>query len=255
MNATEHKLPDALFMDLDRSGPIPLYYQVAQRLEKAILDGERGLPAGARLENEVALGVRLGLSRPTIRRAIQELVDKGLVVRRRGIGTQVVHGQISRNVELTSLFEDLERTGQLPETFVLSHEVVGADKQTADTLGVEVGAPTLRLTRLRKSDGVPIAILNNVLPPDLIDLDVDSLNEHGLYQLLRHRGVTMRVAKQTIGARAATPHESGLLEIDDGGPLLTMTRVAFDNSGRAAEYGHHVYRPDLYSFEVTLVEK
>lgn len=242
-------------MDLDRSGPIPLYYQVAQRLEKAILDGEGELPPGARLENEVALGIRLGLSRPTIRRAIQELVDKGLVVRRRGIGTQVVHGRISRNVELTSLFEDLKRTGQRPETLVLSHDIVGASKQIAEILGVGVGAPTLHLTRLRKSDGVPLAILNNVLPPDLVDLDIDALHEHGLYQLLRHRGTTMRVAKQTIGARAATPAESRLLDVEDAGPLLTMTRVVFDNSGRAAEYGRHVYRPDRYSFEATLVEK
>lgn len=255
MNPTETKLPDSLFMDLDRSGPIPLYYQVAQRLERAILDGERGLPPGARLENEVSLGMRLGLSRPTIRRAIQELVDKGLVVRRRGIGTQVVHGQISRNVELTSLYEDLERTGQRPETVVLTHEIVGADKQIAEVLDVPLGAPTLHLTRLRKSDGVPLAVLNNVLPPELSDLDIDALSEHGLYQMLRSRGVTMRVAKQTIGARSATPAESELLDVEPDGPLLTMTRVAFDNAGRAAEYGHHVYRPDLYSFQVTLVEK
>jgi DNA-binding GntR family transcriptional regulator len=86
-------------------------------------------------------------------------------------------------------------------------------------------------------------------------LDTDALNDHGLYQLLRYRGVTMRVAKQTIGARAATAEESELLDIDPGGPLLTMTRVAFDDSGRAVEYGHHLYRPDLYSFQVTLVAK
>ena len=79
--------PDDLFADLDRSGPVPLYYQVSTRLEGAIHDGT--IPAGARLENEIAIGQRLGLSRPTVRRAIQELVDKGLLVRRRGIGTQV----------------------------------------------------------------------------------------------------------------------------------------------------------------------
>jgi len=76
-----------LFSDLNRSGPIPLYYQVETAIEKAILEG--ALPAGARLENEVALGERLNLSRPTIRRAIQDLVDKGLLVRRRGVGTQL----------------------------------------------------------------------------------------------------------------------------------------------------------------------
>ena len=97
----ESVLPMGLFMDLKKSGPIPLYFQVSQRIEKVILDG--GPPAGARLEKEVALAERLGLSRPTVRRAIQEIVDKGLLVRRRGIGTQVVPGQVTRKIELPSL--------------------------------------------------------------------------------------------------------------------------------------------------------
>lgn len=253
MAQPEQTLPVELFLDLDRSGPIPLYYQIANRLEQAILD--ETLPAGSRLENEVALGNRLGLSRPTIRRAIQELVDKGLLVRRRGIGTQVVHGKVTRNVELTSLFEDLERTGQKPETDVLSAEISTADEQAAEALGVAVGSPVVHIKRLRKADGVPLAILENFLPEDFTDLDLNSLDHHGLYQLLRARGVTMRVAKQRIGARAAGGSESELLDIPKGGALLTMSRTAFDNSGRAVEFGQHVYRPDLYSFEVTLVDR
>ena len=69
---------------VDRASPVPLYYQVAQVLERAIETGD--LPAGSRLENEIALAERLGLSRPTVRRAIAYLVDQGLVVRKRGIG-------------------------------------------------------------------------------------------------------------------------------------------------------------------------
>jgi DNA-binding GntR family transcriptional regulator len=249
----EQTLPVELFIDLDRSGPIPLYYQIANRLEQAILDEK--LPAGSRLENEVALGNRLGLSRPTIRRAIQELVDKGLLVRRRGIGTQVVHGKVTRNVALTSLFEDLERTGQKPETEVLAAAVDTADAKLAEALGVAVDSPTLHIKRLRKADGVPLAILENFLPEDFTDLDIDALRQHGLYQLLRGRGVTMRVAKQRIGAREASGPESEILDVRKGGALLTMSRTAFDISGRAVEFGQHVYRPDLYSFEVTLVDR
>lgn len=253
MAQPEQTLPVELFLDLDRSGPIPLYYQIANRLEQAILD--ETLPAGSRLENEVALGNRLGLSRPTIRRAIQELVDKGLLVRRRGIGTQVVHGKVTRNVELTSLFEDLERTGQKPETDVLSAEISTADEVTAEALGVAVGSPVVHIRRLRRADGVPLAILENFLPEDFTDLDLSALDHHGLYQLLRARGVTMRVAKQRIGARESGGSESELLDIPKGGALLTMSRTAFDSSGRAVEFGQHVYRPDLYSFEVTLVDR
>src|ERR1700742_1150111 len=94
MQTAYTELPTSLFIDIDRSGPIPLYYQLASRIESAIVDGT--IPAGSRIDNEVGLGERLGVSRPTVRRAIQELVDKGLLVRRRGIGTQVVHGEIAR---------------------------------------------------------------------------------------------------------------------------------------------------------------
>jgi DNA-binding GntR family transcriptional regulator len=246
-------LPTDLFLNLDRSGPVPLYYQVSKRLEDAIHEGT--LPAGARLENELALGVRLGVSRPTIRRAIQELVDKGLLVRRRGIGTQVVHGAIKRNVELTSLFEDLVRSGQKPRTTLLSSQVGKADEVASEALEVAVGSPVLHIVRLRFADGVPLAVMDNVLPEALIDLDVAALSDYGLYQVLGARGVNMRVAKQRIGARSATAQESDLLNLPRGGAVLTMSRTSFDNSGRAVEFGQHCYRPDLYSFEVTLVDR
>jgi DNA-binding GntR family transcriptional regulator len=249
----ENILPIEVFMDLVRSGPIPLYFQIAQKIEKAVLDGT--LPAGSRVENEVSLGDRLGLSRPTIRRAIQDLVDKGLLVRRRGIGTQVVHGQVTRGVELTSLYEDLTRSGKKPSTTMLTYKVMSADQKIAEQLGVEVDSPVLYLQRVRSADKVPVSIMENWLPADFTDITEEELNEHGLYQILRGRGVTIRVAKQKIGARKSTIPESEILKLDKNSALLTMDRTAYDNSGRAIEFGHHCYRPDLYSFEVTLVEK
>ena len=253
MKQAESTLPGGLFMDLDRSGPVPLYFQIASRIENAILEGD--LPPGSRLENEIALGERLGLSRPTVRRAIQELVDKGMLVRRRGIGTQVVHGQVSRKVELTSLYDDLASGDRHPSTSLLLHEVIEADARIAEVLGVPVGDPILHIRRVRGADDVPVAVLENYLPRDLVDLSEEDLAEHGLYQLLRARGTMIRVARQRIGARRASAEETALLEIDKGGPVLTMERTAFDNSGRAIEFGSHCYRPDLYSFEVTLVDK
>ena len=113
-----------LFVDLDRSSPVPLYFQVAQQIEHAINEGE--LAPGDRLDNEISLAEQFGLSRPTMRRAIQELVDKGLLVRKRGVGTQVVHGQVTRPVELTSLFDDLTSHHQTPTTVVLTNEIVTA---------------------------------------------------------------------------------------------------------------------------------
>ncbi|WP_022883201.1 GntR family transcriptional regulator [Gryllotalpicola ginsengisoli] len=245
-------LPSEVFHDIDRASPIPLYFQIASRIEQAIVDGT--IAPGARLENEIALGERLNLSRPTIRRALQELVNKGLLVRRRGIGTQVVQGPVTRKVELTSLYDDLNSGGQHPSTTLLSHDVIKADARTAERLTVAEGSPVLHLRRLRLSDGVPLAVLENFLPEEFTDLGTDELQQRGLYQLMRARGTLIRVAQQRIGARSASTDESRLLEIKSHGPVLTMDRTAYDTSGRAVEFGHHCYRPDLYSFEITLVD-
>jgi DNA-binding GntR family transcriptional regulator len=243
--------PSGLFLELDRSGPIPLYYQIASVIEGAIADGT--LPPGSRLENEVSLGERLGISRPTVRRAIQELVAKGLLVRRRGIGTQVVQRPMSRKVELTSLYEDLENNAQHPTTRLLLRETLDATAQVAQELAVTEGAPVLHIRRLRLSDGVPLAVLENYLPQEFRDVTEEDLQTHGLYQLMRARGAQISVAHQRIGARAATAPERTLLDIPSHGAVLTMERTAYGNDGRPIEFGSHCYRPDLYSFEVTLV--
>ena len=123
---------DSLPFDLDRTSPVPLYYQLAQQLEAAIEHGV--LAPGNLLGNEVDLSVRLGLSRPTVRQAIQSLVDKGLLVRRRGVGTQVVHSQVKRPLELSSLYDDLESAGQGPSTRVLRNERTPASPDVAAAL-------------------------------------------------------------------------------------------------------------------------
>ena len=253
MAADQAVWPDDLFADLDRTGPVPLYFQVSSRLEAAIRSGD--IPPGARLENEIAIGHRLGLSRPTVRRAIQEVVDKGLLVRRRGIGTQVVQGQVTRQVELTSLYEDLQNAQHDPATLVLTRETRTVPADVADQLGVSTGSDVLYLRRQRSTDGVPVALLENWLPADFSDIAREQLEQQGLYQILRSRGVAIRVAKQRIGARREHGDEAELLDIERGGPLLTMERVAYDASGHAVEFGRHCYRPDMYSFETTLVAK
>ncbi|MGO1319283.1 MAG: GntR family transcriptional regulator [Galactobacter sp.] len=244
---------DEVFADLDRSGPVPLWFQIATRLQKAITSGE--IPAGTRLENEISIGERLGLSRPTVRRAIQELVDKGLVVRRRGIGTQVVQGAVSRPVELTSLYDDMQRGHLSPVTEVLAHETVPAPERVAEQLGLKTGDDVVRLRRLRSTGDVPVAVMENYLPPDVADFSTEELTAHGLYELMRKRRVTIKVAQQRIGARRVHAEESRLLDLEKGAPVLTMERTAFDASGRAVEYGHHCYRPDMYTFETSLVAK
>lgn len=242
-----------LSIELDRSGPVPLYHQIARRIQEAIEHGD--LPPGSRLENEIKLAEQLGLSRPTIRRAIQELVNDGLLVRRRGVGTQVVHGRVRRKVELTSLYDDLQRSHQNPSTQLLLHEIIAPPDEIAEALAIAPGSEVLHIKRLRLADGVPFALLENYLPPRFLDITAADLEQRGLYQLLRGRGTTTRVAKQRIGARRGTAEECALFRQETGSPVLTMVRTLYDDSGDAVEYGSHSYLPDMYSFEVTLVDK
>lgn len=109
---TAHGTDRPLPLSVDRTSPVPLYFQLAQQLEAAVEQGR--LAPGALLGNEVDLAARLGLSRPTVRQAIQSLVDKGLMVRRRGVGTQVVHSKVRRPLELSSLYDDLEAAASAP---------------------------------------------------------------------------------------------------------------------------------------------
>lgn len=243
-----------LALDVDRSSPVPLYFQVSRQIEAAIESGELG--PGDRLENEVSLADRWGLSRPTMRRAIQELVDKGLLVRRRGIGTQVVQGRVNRRMDLTSLFDDLARSGQKPTTGLLVREMLRAPGHVAERLGVPAGSEVLHLERLRSARDEPLAVMRNWLPADLAPaLSAEQLEARGLYELMRGSGVHLRIATQRIAARGATAPEARLLALRKGAPVLTMERVTYDGSGRAVELGSHAYRADTYSIEMTVVER
>ncbi|RLV55176.1 GntR family transcriptional regulator [Aeromicrobium phragmitis] len=245
-------MSDSLSITLDRSSPVPLYHQVAQQLELAIRQGV--LAPGDKIDNEIALANTLGLSRPTMRQAIQTLVDKGMLVRKRGVGTQVVHGKIRRNVELTSLYDDLAAAGQQQRTEVLALRREHADETTAAQLRLAAGDDIWTLHRLRFVNDEPLALLRNHLPAALVDLTDVDLASSGLYEHLRRAGVHLRVAEQRIGAKAADDQERELLASGDV-PLLTMERTAFNDAGSVIEYGHHVYRSDLYAFEITLVDR
>ncbi|GAB3932407.1 GntR family transcriptional regulator [Kribbella albertanoniae] len=198
-----------------------------------------------------------GLSRPTVRQAIARLVDQGLLVRKRGVGTQVVgnSGQVRRSLELTSLYDDLAAAHRKPETEVLRLGIAPATADVATALQCEVGDRVLRLERLRRADGEPLALMRNWLPPDLLETDPTSLAEHGLYELLRAEGVRLKVAHQTISAVPASPEQARLLAEEPGHPLLATTRITYDDHGQPVEFGSHLYRASRYSFEHTLIHR
>lgn len=245
-------MPASLEIDLDRSSPVPLYHQVAAAIESAIRDGT--LPPDTKLENEVALAQRYNLSRPTMRQAMDQLVRNGLVVRRRGVGTQVIGPRVRRNLRLSSLYNDLVSEGANPQTTVLSLERIGAPAQIAEPLKIATGDEVCHLRRLRTVDGQPLAIMENWVPAGVAQLDKDSLEQDGLYNILRKAGIDFRMAHQRVGATTAGAEQAELLQCNRGSALVTMERTALDSRGIAVEHGHHLYRADRYSFDITLVD-
>ncbi|HEY6492514.1 MAG TPA: GntR family transcriptional regulator [Trebonia sp.] len=237
---------------VDKTSPVPLYFQIAENLKQAIESG--AIQPGERLDNEVQLSERLNVSRPTVRQAIQRLTQEGLVVRQRGVGTVVVNRRIQRRLALSSLYEDLRTSGREPATSVLSVRSVPADEDTAAALGVSPGQSVTRIERVREADGHPLAVMRNYLPADLLQgMEIESvLSRHGLYETLRQRGVQFHSAEEVIGARKATAAEASLLHAPRNSTVLTMTRVAIDPAGRAIEYGVHAYLAERYSFRVAL---
>ena len=242
-----------LHIPIDRSSSVPLYHQVVQGIEAAIRTGV--LEFGSRLDTEIELAGKLNLSRPTMRKAMDELVRAGLLVRKRGVGTQVVSNQVRRHLELTSLFDDLQGSGQKPATQVLDFRHGPAGPAIAETLELPADVRTYHFTRLRTVGGKPLALMENWVRDDITELTERALRGQGLYQLLRDAGVNFRLATQRIGATVADSHQAKLLDTVPGAALVTMERTAVDDAGRNVETGRHVYRADSYSFEMTLVQR
>ena len=236
---------------IDKASPVPLYHQVAQSLEAAIRTG--GLPGGSRLDTEMDLAARLNLSRPTLHKAIEELVQSGLVVRKRGVGAQVIATEARHARGVSSHFDDMHRLGKHPTSEVLSFSHLEADSRTRESLNLPINAHVYHFTRLRKVGGRPQALMENWVRDDIVKLDEVSLSSRGLYEILRSAGVDFRVANQRIGATVANDYQANVLQTDAGSALVTMERTEIDETGRRVEAGRHVYLADSYAFAMTLV--
>jgi DNA-binding GntR family transcriptional regulator len=240
-------------IELDRSSPVPLYFQISRVIEEAVDRGD--LLPGERLPNEIDFAETLAISRPTMRKALDDLVDKGLLTRKQGVGTQIANAQVRRRVALTSLYEDLTAAGRRPETRVLKLDPACQDRHAARALGTPADGPLLYVERLRLADGRPLAILRNWLPARFGDLTADDLETAGLYQLLGQRHGRPAVAKQRITAVPAGASEARLLDTKRNAPLISMQRTAFDASGQTVEFADNLYRADAYAIEVTVFNR
>lgn len=249
---TEAPTARELDITLERNSPVPLYYQLAQSIEHAINTG--ALAPGDRLENELSLTSRLGLSRPTARQAIQELVKKGMLVRKRGVGTQVVRSQFRRDERLSSFNEDLAKAGKVPGTRLLEYSVGELEPDIRDAIDAEnvTGETFLKIRRLRLADDEPLAILTNYLPSHF-QISTDDLSTRGLYACLRSIGVNLKIGHQRISARLMSDEEAELLDAETPAACLTVDRIAYDDVGQFVEFGRHMYHAAHYSIQSSLV--
>lgn len=245
-------MTDMPFDQLDRTNPIPLYYQISAQLQEAI-DSGRYLP-GDSIPSEFEISDYLNVSRPTVRQAIQQLAQKGLVIRRRGIGTVVAQQRIHRPASLSSLFDALQSAGRSPNTLTTRLEVRPALADIAANLEITTGSNVISIERLRSAEGLTLALMENYIPLSALpEIPTKTqLDSHGLYSLMRASGIRFHSASQEIGARPITYREAKLLQTSRSETVLTMNRVARDISLRPVEYGHHVYLAQHYSFDMTL---
>ena len=214
------------------------------------------LPAGVRLPGEPALAAEHGVSRMTVRRALDRLAEDGLVQRRSGAGTFVRGAKVAQAVqaELADVFAHLKEMGRRTGVRLLSFAYLLPPEPVAEALGLRHGERTQRSVRVRLIDGAPFSWLVTHVPERIGHTYSEAeLASTPLLGLLERSGVKAERASQTIGATLAGPEVAEALDTQTGAPLLSLTRVVHDADNRGVEHLHALYRPDRFSFQMDLL--
>jgi GntR family transcriptional regulator len=213
-----------------------------------VLELIEALGIGEAIPSERQLTADLGVSRLTVRAALDELVRDGYLVRRRGSGTFVSEPKIAQELTMTSFTEDMQRRGMSPTSRTLELKIVPAGAQLGRLLHVSPSEPVMVAKRLRLADHETMAIetlhVRESLVPDLTAAD---LQEHSFYELLRKRYVTtIAGGVQTIEPTVTDEEESEALGVPLHSPAFLFERVSRDSSGEVVEFVRSVYRGDRY---------
>ncbi len=235
----------------DDPGAGPLYLQLQRRIAEAIASGR--LAPGDSLPPERDMATMTGLSRVTVRKAVQALVLSGQLVQRRGSGTFVAHKveKLEQALSLlTSFTEDMQRRGRTVESVWLSRAVHSPTPEEVMALGLGADDRVARLARVRRSDGIPLAIERASLSGAYLP-DPESV-ETSLYRVLDARGLRPTRAVQRISAANLGPRDAELLEVAEGVAGLKIERVSYLPSGQVIEFTRSLYRGDAYDFAVEL---
>lgn len=222
----------------------PIYMQLAHRLRQQIDDG--GISAGEALPSERDLCDIMGASRVTVRKAIELLIEEGLLSRRQGSGTYVTPRIQAPGSFLSSFSEDAEARGESTDTIWMMKVVAVATDEEAKILELIPGSNVARLSRVRMAGGEPLAIENAVVPAEMLP-DIRELG-NSLYQALDQRGNRPVTGQQKIRAALAGPTEAGLLSIPEKTEILRIERLTRRADGRPVELTRSAYRGERYEF-------
>jgi GntR family transcriptional regulator len=206
------------------------------------------LEIGAAIPAERRLSTELGISRPTVRAAIEELVRGGLLRRRQGSGTYVAEPKIALPLTMTSFSEDMRRRGMRPGSRVLSFEAASAGAQVGRALEVSPEEPVWRIKRLRLADEETMAIESLHVPRSIApDLSRRDLEGASFYDLLRERyGVVVSHGMQTTEPTVTDEEESEVLGVPLHSPAFIFERITHDEGGEVVEFVRSIYRGDRY---------
>jgi GntR family transcriptional regulator len=233
----------------DASGP--LYLQLQRHIAAALASG--ALAPGDCLPAERDIAQMTGLSRVTVRKAIQDLVASGQLVQRRGSGTYVAQ-KVERLEQalsmLTSFTEDMARRGRSVEARWISRRIDAPAPEEVMALGLGAGDRVARLERVRCSDGVPLAIERAAL--SLAMLPDPEAVETSLYAVLQTRGLRPTRAVQRISATSIDARDAALLGVPVGAAGLRIERISYLPGGQVVEFTRSLYRGDAYDFAVEL---
>ena len=229
----------------------PLYVKLKKMIEDAVVSGR--LKHGDALPAERDIADAAAISRVTVRKAIDDLVDRGLLVRRRGSGTFVVK-PVPRMQQpltrLTSFSEDMRRRGMSAGSRWLDRGLFHPTPEETMTLGLSSAAQVARLVRLRTANDMPIALERTSLPDDILP-DPEGV-ENSLYQALSQRSIRPVRANQRISAMLLNDEETEMLGVPTGSAALCVQRIAYLETGRVMEVSTALYRSDAYDLVAEL---
>ena len=233
-----------------------LYSRVETVLASEIAD--EVLKVGDQLPTEDILIARFDVSRITIRRAIQNLVGRGLVEIRRGKGTFVATPKMTQELtELSGFVEDMHALGRKPTARVISKEIVTANTTVASHLALTKGQRVVRIRRVRLADGVPLSFDETFLPLDIgKKIITNNLKVEPIFSLLERKyDIPLIEAEYKLEAIAAEAEVAAALRVKQGSPIFRIERTSYSTGNRPVDYEKLYYRGDLVRFVTRLTRK